>query len=276
MSTVTDTASIMSAEAGQTIGKDATSEIDAMATPSVGTCDLDPTLIQRIFDFTRSDEFIDANAYALRARLELLEKRWQDFETVYHQRRVLQMHEQETQENNECFSIGKNAYFEAKAKLCQAIDAQKVGQAETGSLSDHNVVRQLGDILSQDKLPVFNGDFTQWATFRDLFRTEVHENPNFSKAGKLKKSLNALGGSAKRSIGDWRITDDQGYEDAWKALTRQYDNDYRTIRAHLQKIHELKPMRAASVEDMSEAFYAVRNARRNLQSMLTSDRLSDY
>lgn len=48
------------------------------------------------------------------------------------------------------------------------------------------------------------------------------------------------------------------------------------IRAHLQKVHDLKPMRALSSEDMSESFYAVRNARRNLRSMLTPDQLSDY
>lgn len=138
------------------------------------------------------------------------------------------------------------------------------------------MVRQLGDILSQDKLPIFKGDFTQWATFRDLFRIEVHENQNFTDSQKLKKLLNALDGAAKRAIGDWRITGWQGYEDAWKALTRQYDNDYRTIRAHLQKTHELRPMRAASCYDMSESFYTVRNARRNLQSMLSVDRLIDY
>lgn len=237
--------------------------------------ELDSTFIQRILEFTYAEEFNSANAYALQTRLELLETRWKIFEAEYLRSLSLPLEGDDVRSNNQRFFAAEEAYVEAKASLCQKIDSLKASPVEKG-LTDRNVVRQLGDILSQDKLPVFKGDFTQWATFRDLFRIEVHENPNFTDSQKLKKLLNALDGPAKRAIGDWRITEGQGYTDAWKALTRQYDNDYRTIRAHLQKIQELKPMRASSCEDMSESFYTVRNARRNLQSMLTADRLSDY
>lgn len=237
--------------------------------------ELDSTFIQRILDFTYAEEFNSANIYALQTRLELLDTRWKKFEAEYLRSLNMPLEEGNAQSHNQRFFAAEEAYVEAKATLCSKIDSLKASPVEKG-LTDRNVVRQLGDILSQDKLPVFKGDFTQWATFRDLFRIEVHENPNFTNSQKLKKLLNALDGAAKRAVGDWRITEGQGYEDAWKALTRQYDNDYRTIRAHLQKIHELKPMRSASCEDMNESLYTVRNAQRNLQSMLTADRLSDY
>lgn len=110
--------------------------------------------------------------------------------------------------HNECGLAGEEAYLEAKATLCERVDALKSRPAERGTLADQGVVRQLGDILSQDNLPLFNGDFTQWAAFRDLFRINVHENSNYTNA-------------------------------------------------HLQKIHALKSMRAASCEDLSESFYAV-------------------
>lgn len=253
-----------------------TSENPSPTTSLIEMCDLEFTGIQRILEFSHSEECDKATMYALQARLELLESRWKDFEAKYYRSPDEPMGEQGISNQNKCFSTAEEAYLEAKAVLCQKIDAFKTAATERGGLADQNVVRQLGAILSQDKLPIFNGDFTQWASFRDLFRIEVHENSNFTNAQKLKKLLNALDGPARRAIGDWRIGNGEGYEKAWQALCRQYDNDYRTIRAHLRKIHELKPMRAASGEDLSESLYAVRNARRNLQSMLQSESLSDY
>lgn len=218
-------------------------ELNSPTTKRAGIRDLDATHIQRILEFTYTEDFENANVYALQARLDLLEARWKDFDAAYFQLLDIPQEEQIVEDNKNCFAAGENEYLEAKAALSRKIDELRATPAEKDALTDRSVVRQLGDILSQDKLPVFNGDFTQWATFRDLFRIEVHENKSFTNSQKLKKLLNALEGAAKRAIGDWRITDGQGYEDACAALTRQYDNDYRTIRAHLQKIHEIKPMK---------------------------------
>lgn len=123
------------------------------------------TFIQRVLEFTTTEEFQSENLYALQARLQLLEARWKDFKTLN-----IPLEEINIQ-TNQCFSTGEDAYIKAKAAVCSQIDSRKTTPIEKG-LSDRNVVRQLGDILSQDKLPVFNGDFTQWATFRDFFESK--------------------------------------------------------------------------------------------------------
>lgn len=68
--------------------------------------------IRRVLDYTKSEEFQKANLYTLQARLELLELRWKDFETEYHQWRLY--NEQNVQADSK---VGEEMYIEAKAVL---------------------------------------------------------------------------------------------------------------------------------------------------------------
>lgn len=125
-------------------------------------------------------------------------------------------------------------------------------------------------------MPIFTGDFAKWAPFRDAFIEEVHNNTSFTNAQRLRKLLAALEGPAKRAVGEWSVGNDDNYLLAWSSLRQQFDNNHQTIRAHMQEINALLPVRQRSFEDLREVLDIIRVNRRHLLSLLSSEQLVDY
>lgn len=131
---------------------------------SVTKRDFSLSCMQRILVFVNSEGFNAANVFVLQARLELLEKHWNCYEAE----------SCSLIEQDDCFLAVEEGFLEAKVALCQKITERKAEPIKKSGLSENSVVQQLGDLLSHVKMLIFNGDFTQWAAFRDLFRVEVH------------------------------------------------------------------------------------------------------
>jgi len=77
--------------------------------------------------------------------------------------------------------------------------------------------KQVSEVrLPRLELPHFDGDLLQWVSFRDMFRSAVHNNSNISDAQKLTYLKGQLRGEASRLIQSMLITD-ANYQIPWKS-----------------------------------------------------------
>lgn len=229
----------------------------------------------RAFEFTQAEGFVEANHHVLQARLEMLEVCWAEFCNAC--RQSVMRPEANAEENGMSLERGEGIYLETKASLRSRCAILTSGAAAQLGQSDNNVLQiQWSDMPSQEKLPMFAGDFAKWAPFRDAFIAEVHNNAKLTNAQRLRKLMACLEGAAKRAVGEWSVADDGNYLLAWNSLRQQYYNNHQTIRAHLQEISALLPIRAKSLEDLRDVLDTVRVNRRHLLSLLEPAQLVDF
>lgn len=69
-------------------------------------------------------------------------------------------------------------------------------------------------------LPIFTGDRKQWASFKDLFESCIH-NRNIKNSVKLQYLKSHLTGEALSKVNSFRITDGN-YEEVWDLLNEYY------------------------------------------------------
>src|SRR6476659_5800681 len=91
---------------------------------------------------------------------------------------------------------------------------------------------ELPDIrLPQLYIPKFNGDFKEWKSFQDLFKSAVNSNKNISGARKLQFLKSVLGSETLRHIQYLSISD-ENFEKAWSILESRYDNKRELMNSH--------------------------------------------
>lgn len=71
--------------------------------------------------------------------------------------------------------------------------------------------------LPKIQIPSFDGDILRWITFRDTFKSLVHDNEDITKIEKFHYLLSAVTGSASAVVRSILLTD-ANYEIAWNAL----------------------------------------------------------
>jgi len=93
--------------------------------------------------------------------------------------------------------------------------------------------------LEKIKLPVFDGDFSEWQGFHDLFHSAVHNNASLSGAEKMVYLKTALKGEAKSIVHSFPSTSDS-YTEAWGLVEQRFSNKREIVFSHLRKFHNLK------------------------------------
>ena len=120
--------------------------------------------------------------------------------------------------------------------------------------------------LEKVQLPKFSGDFTQWQSFRDLFRTSVHKHPTLSGAEKMVHLKSCLTGDAASLVSSFRATDDQ-YKEAWITLCNRYNNSREIVFAHLKKFDTLKGITTESASGLRSISDGINDCIRSLKVM---------
>lgn len=103
--------------------------------------------------------------------------------------------------------------------------------------------------LPKIQLPSFDGDILRWITFRDTFRSLVHDNDHIPKIAKFHHLLAAVTGSAGAVVRSIPLSE-ANYEVAWKALWERFNNPRLIISAHMDKIFNYPSVKSDSLFDL--------------------------
>lgn len=116
------------------------------------------------------------------------------------------------------------------------------------------------------ELATFEGSYTQWVTFKDLFTETVHNNPSLSNAQKMQFLKSKIKGEPEKLIQHLHISS-SNYPVCWSILSHRYDNKRRIFLSHLKNILNIPVSQQKSVSHLKrihDTTYESVNAIKNL------------
>ncbi|XP_022827101.1 uncharacterized protein LOC111356845 [Spodoptera litura] len=116
------------------------------------------------------------------------------------------------------------------------------------------------------EITTFEGNYTTWISFKDLFTETIHNNPSLSSAQKMQFLKSKIKGEPEKLIQHLQISSDN-YLVSWNILTHRYDNKRRIFISHLKNLLNIPTSQQKSVSYLKrihETTYESVNAIRNL------------
>jgi hypothetical protein len=193
--------------------------------------------------FTRLDNFFTAHPdpehldkSTLQVRMELLETARREYEEN-HRDIIDAVNDAGIDAEEKEMEDVELRYITLKSHIQSIVDKDDDEQASNGSAvtGPHRNQQNIAKVkLPQLDLPKFSGDVLMWTSFRDLFTSMVH-NQAISDSQKLQYLKTSLTGEAAALIQSIDVTD-ANYQEAWRILGDQYQNERYLIHSHLQSL----------------------------------------
>ncbi|XP_038116938.1 uncharacterized protein LOC119769109 [Culex quinquefasciatus] len=146
----------------------------------------------------------------------------------------------------------ENLYCELKAKLLAKRKEEAPTQAAPAQAKSTVSRVKLPEI----KLPSFGGNITEWITFRDSFKSLIHNSENLSDFDKFTYLQSSLFGEALAEISTVRVSD-TNYQVAWGVLENRYGNMKLILKSHLDAIFAVEPVRDECFEALNHLLSVV-------------------
>ncbi|KAL0883539.1 hypothetical protein ABMA27_015693 [Loxostege sticticalis] len=115
-------------------------------------------------------------------------------------------------------------------------------------------------------IPIFNGNYQQWISFKDLFLESIHKNKSMSQAQKMQFLKSKLRGEAEKLIQHLHISS-ENYQTCWDILNQRYNNKKLIFNSHMNTIMSLPVMHqqtASNIKKLHDTTNECLNAIKNL------------
>lgn len=103
--------------------------------------------------------------------------------------------------------------------------------------------------LPRIEIPEFDGSYTKYIRFRDLFESIIHNRTNISKVEKLHYLQTKLSGEVLGVIKHLQPTNDN-YPIAWEMVKQRYDKSDNIKKAYLELLFDQPQMQSSSVGEV--------------------------
>ncbi|XP_050682068.1 uncharacterized protein LOC126977342 [Leptidea sinapis] len=100
-------------------------------------------------------------------------------------------------------------------------------------------------------IPQFSGDYSQWMSFRDLFRSLIHNDDRLTKIEKHHYLKSSLSGEAEQLLKHYSLTE-ANYDDAWKKLNERYENKRMIVNNILSRFLSQKALTTESAKGIKD------------------------
>ncbi|KAL4123429.1 hypothetical protein QTP88_015607 [Uroleucon formosanum] len=182
-----------------------------------------------------------------------IEEAWQNFEVVQTAIEELEISNDTNTDHSQYRIDFENLYFETVAEAEQKISSTRSNQNDTTVRSSDRgeSINSTSSIikLAALNIPVFNGSYIDWVSFKDIFTALIHTNSNLTPIQKFFYLRSSLTSDAANCIRNFETTA-INYEHAWKTLTTRYQNEKLLIQCHVRDICELNAVKANSSDSL--------------------------
>lgn len=103
--------------------------------------------------------------------------------------------------------------------------------------------------LPKIELPKFDGNATEWCSFRDMFQSLVHNNPSISNIERFHYLISCVTGPALAVVKAVPLTADN-YTIAWNELIRCFENHRLLATAHVDRLFAFSPLERESASSL--------------------------
>nr|XP_012152440.1 PREDICTED: uncharacterized protein LOC105664087 [Megachile rotundata] len=227
-------------------------------------------LFTRIDNFKRNTDKLgkdNLTVTVLKSRQRLLNSYWEKF-TNNHDA-IVRLPESKATEYT-----AKGVYDEVEAQfvlrdseLSDLIAAAERANGTSASSGSSAAVHKSPEVvLPPITLPTFSGETLEWESFRDRFRSLIHDNDRLSELQKLQYLKGALRGEAARVV-EATPTMEGCYAGAFESLERRFGNPRMLSAAHLRRLIHSKAISKATPQDFKRILDEFRGSRLALKAL---------
>ncbi|XP_039746104.1 uncharacterized protein LOC120623888 [Pararge aegeria] len=146
--------------------------------------------------------------------------------------------------SEDVFGSVEEFYLEFKTELKERLDSSVMKQQRDTSL---NVTGNFNSAVKLPKItiPAFSGLYTEWLSFRDLFKSLIHGNEALDNVQKLHYLKGHLTGEAEQLVRHIPITNDT-YIQCWTLLESRYNNKQYLANSILKRFFSHKNVTSES------------------------------
>lgn len=161
----------------------------------------------------------------IETRLETLEQQWNTFVSTHH--KIVYESKKEELRNaeysvNNVYDEMEEEYINYKALLKDTLSKFKSTATKTDD-SNGRDSRKVFVKLPDISLPKFSGNYSEWASYKDLFTSLIHKNDSLDDVQRLHYLKGSLIGDAENLVKSITITA-SNYTICWDRLASRYDN----------------------------------------------------
>ncbi|XP_055585303.1 uncharacterized protein LOC129738145 [Uranotaenia lowii] len=158
---------------------------------------------------------------------------------------------QREEENDMLLLSFEDRFFQLKGALSKLQNKPERAQ-NVGDSSHIQFHASMGSRvkLPEIRLPSFSGKLREWVSFRDSFQSLIHNNGQLSPMEKFSYLRSSLSGEALEEVLSIELSD-VNYTVAWEILTARYENKKLIVKAYLDALFSLEPIRKESFESIN-------------------------
>lgn len=205
-------------------------------------------------------------------RMELLKQYWASFEN-HHEGLMCVATTEEIAEHEyfveDHFFTVEQAFQEAAGEL-RTLTGTLRGANGAPPAENHPVAEARGQpiacALRPIEPPVFCGDITTWASFRDLFTNLIINNVQLGDVQRMHYLRAACKGEAEEVLRNYVITE-ANFAVAWEALRKRYENNRIIISRHIEKMFALHAMKTDSASELKQLIDGTNQSLHALQAL---------
>ncbi|KAL0829434.1 hypothetical protein ABMA28_004206 [Loxostege sticticalis] len=194
----------------------------------------------------------------LDARLETLNDYWANF-TKQYEALISQLNYEELKceevDINLNYEVTEEAYLDLKTFIADYMhEFKKHDFKSTEKKQKENTDSHTSSVrpkLPPIPIPKFSGDYNDWLSFRDLFKSLIHNDSSLSKIEKHHYLKSSLSGDAELLLKNILLTE-ANYDDAWKKLEDRYDNKRIIVTNILNCLMNQKKITAESTKGIKD------------------------
>ena len=144
----------------------------------------------------------------------------------------------------------ENAYFDIVDKAYELIESQEL-TTPPSPVSVVSVSQPASAAVALPKIQItpFSGDYTEWLSFQDLFKSVIDNNVKLTQVQKLYYLKSCLQGPAAKLIQSIPLLEDN-YKVAWETLEERYSNKPLLINQLVQGLYQQPTLERESVASL--------------------------
>lgn len=120
--------------------------------------------------------------------------------------------------------------------------------------------------LPKISLPIFDGSYHSWLSFKNRFTHLIHSSKSLNDAEKLEYLQSCVTGTAERTIKRFQITD-QNYKVAWDRLNDKYDNKRILQDTQVEMIIDRREIKIETSKELRELLDVIQESLEALKNM---------
>ncbi|XP_037813119.1 uncharacterized protein LOC119604511 [Lucilia sericata] len=229
-------------------------------------------LIKRVTDIS-CQCFEEMSYTELEVKLELLEQKYKQFETIQSELENID----ESQIEEDFRDKFEDIFCAAKAKIINKLSLHKTTTNPLSStqINQHEPSSSRAKVsLPRLELPSFNGQLNQWLNFFNMFSVMVDKNDELSNVEKFQYLKSCLTGDASQLVQSLEVTANN-YCKALDLLISRYDNKRYIFNSHIQEIFKIQRMSNPNVIQLRNFVDCINGNLRALQSFASKNQISE-